>query len=40
MRLFARLPFWQMIAAILALSALILTAGWAWDRRNRVNGKR
>ncbi len=27
-----KLPFWDMIAAIVGLSVLILVGGWAWDR--------
>jgi hypothetical protein len=35
-RLFSRLHFWEMIAAILALSAVILLVGWVRDRRKKV----
>jgi hypothetical protein len=34
-RIFSRLPFWEMVAAILALSALIMGIGWVRDRRKR-----
>jgi hypothetical protein len=35
-RLFSRLHFWEMIAVILLLSALILLVGWVRDKRKRV----
>ncbi len=31
-RIWQKLDFWQMIAWIAALSALVLVGGWAWDR--------
>ena len=34
-RLFSRLHFWEMVAAILALSAVILLVGWLRDRRKK-----
>jgi hypothetical protein len=39
-RLFGRLYFWQMIASILILSALILLVGWIWDRRKKETAGR
>lgn len=32
-RLFSRLHFWEMIAVIVALGAIVLVGSWLWDRR-------
>lgn len=31
-RIWAKLPFWEMVLWILLLSGLVLAGGWAWDR--------
>jgi len=38
-RVWRRLPFWEMAAWIVGLSALVLVGGWAWDRLRAGKGR-
>jgi len=33
LRLWRKLPFWQMVVMIIVLSALVFGGSWLWDRR-------
>ena len=39
LRLWRKLPFWQMVIAIVVVSGVVFGGSWLWDRRRRRSGR-